>query len=108
MAAEALQVASICRHGIVVVTVHGVIDQTTVTQLRDALLAALAQRGPDTVLDLGGVDHIDAIGVDALRRTAVRVTVLGGHLHLARASPALTKTLRDSGLTRPSVGAVID
>lgn len=86
------------RCGHTIITAIGTIDRHTVPQLRSMLLAALARDGPYAVLDLSAVDHLDDVGVDALRRTARRAAALGGHFQLAAPHPAITTTIREAGL----------
>lgn len=88
------------RHGHTVVSAAGTIDRTTALQLRSMLLEAIGRDGPYVVLDLAGVDHIDDIGLGALKRTAARAEALGGHFRLAAPQPAIASRLHDVGLDR--------
>lgn len=86
--------------GHTVITATGSIDTSTVIQLRSMLLQALVRDGPYAVLDLAAVGEIDDAGFDALRRTADRAAMLGGHFRLAAARPALAHTLHQTCLDR--------
>lgn len=85
-------------HGHTVVTAVGSIDTGTVMQLRSMLLQTLIRDGPYAVLDLAAVDDIDDAGFDALRRTADRAAMLGGHFRLAAPQPAIAGKLNQTGL----------
>lgn len=87
------------RAGHTVVTAIGAITLQTVMRVRSMLLEALARHGPRLILDISGVDHLDPVGADALRRTGERAKLLGGQLQLVGPSPELTSQLRTHGLT---------
>jgi anti-anti-sigma factor len=66
----------------VVVALHGELDLVDARAVADAL-GALAARGPWIIVDLSGLEFIDASGIAALSRSRRRARDAGGDLLLA-------------------------
>ncbi|MBU6261264.1 MAG: STAS domain-containing protein [Burkholderiales bacterium] len=64
----------------------------------EALAGALAQRGGDLALDLGGVTDFDSSGVQLLLATRRSLVERGDALELQRASAAVRDALNRFGL----------
>ena len=75
------------------VRVRGEIDFSNAAAFRDQLVA-LATKGSDVVVDLGGVEFLGVAGLDALCAAA---RLLGEHEHrlLVRSPPAVTRRVID-------------
>ncbi len=75
------------------VRVRGEIDFSNAAAFRDQLVA-LATKGSDVVVDLGGVAFLGVAGLDALCAAA---RLLGEHEHrlLVRSPPAVTRRVID-------------
>lgn len=68
--------------GHVVVALHGELDLVDAQAVADAL-GVVAARGPRIIVDLSGLDFIDASGIAALSRGRRRARGAGGDLLLA-------------------------
>ena len=62
--------------------------------LKDRVRDLVDQGGRRLVLDLGGVSHVDSIGVSELVRSHVIVNNSGGHLALAGVPAQIAQLLR--------------
>ena len=75
------------------VTVAGEVDVSTVPRLRSALVGILEEGNADAVVDLGGVEFIDASGIGVLVWAARMAEDRGGRLTLRNPSPAVRLVL---------------
>lgn len=80
--------------GHAVVAVGGEVDLSNADSLRDHLIQALEQRGPDLVLDLAELSFLDSSGVLALTTALRRAWDRGGSLRLAAPQRPVAKVLR--------------
>lgn len=87
--------------------VFGDLDVSTV-EVFSAVLGAVGDLGyRHLVLDVCGVDSVDATGIGILRRARAHYLAMGGRLTLIRANPGLTALLELAGLPpAPAVSAV--
>lgn len=76
---------------------RGDLDLATAPALRDELVAASRSGSSLVVLDLGGVDFLDSVGVSVIVGGHKRLRHLGGSLHLAGPRGPVRTVL---GLTR--------
>jgi len=81
-----------------VVEIRGEIDIQSAQQLRDELLRAVRQHGPQLALDLRGVTFLDCAGVNALLATRRRARLEDGWVRVTRASPRARRTISLLGL----------
>lgn len=81
--------------GVVVMSVVGELDMSTAPKLRQQLLGVIADASdrPLIVLDLAGVDLLDATGLGVVLDGVKRVRLRGGDLALARAEPQVRRDL---------------
>jgi anti-anti-sigma factor len=86
---------------IALLSVHGTIDLSTAPALRDAVHQLLDARRTRIVVDLGGVDFCDSIGLGTFAYGRNHCVAAGGFLRLAAPSPWLARLLRTVGLTGP-------
>lgn len=93
------------------VALSGRLDARTATATRADLHAAVLDGAGDLVVDMSGVESLDAVGLGVLvgtRRLAFRH---GRTLLLDGCTPAVTRVLRVTGLhpilTRPSDGRTV-
>ena len=102
-------------HGVAVLGVIGDLDLASAPPVRRELLLRVQECGdrPLVVVDLLGVDHLDAIGLGVLFAGVVATRARGGDLALSRAEPQVAAVL---SLTRvdeilpvhPSIAAAVD
>jgi anti-sigma B factor antagonist len=83
-----------------VVRVGGELDIATTPRLREQLVAAIAERGANVVLDLSGVAFLDSTGLGVLVGVLKRARTLGGDLRLAGAQPAVRRVFEITALDR--------
>jgi anti-sigma B factor antagonist len=100
------------RDGCVVVRVHGELDITAASLVRDALLDALAWRSPRLVVDLSEVDFLDCAGARALLAASRRARLHEGRMVVAAPSRRVARLLQLTGLGRqfivcPGVDAAV-
>lgn len=93
-----------------VVAPIGELDLASVPRLRQEVVALLNGEGRDVVLDLGGVDFIDSVGLGGVVAVAKRVRGAGGRFRVARPDPRVWEVFALVGLDRilechPSVAA---
>jgi anti-sigma B factor antagonist len=81
-----------------IMRVEGEIDLATAGQLGDALLAALTRTSGSVHLDMSGVEFMDTSGVHVLVAAQRRAALMGGHLGLVYASPAVQRICSLAGL----------
>lgn len=79
----------------VVLRTTGEIDLSTISDLANAIAAALAQRRP-LIVDLSRLDYLDAAGIDVLERTARRHP---GRFVVVGSKPTIHKLFDILGLT---------
>ena len=82
-----------------IVTVAGVVDLSTVAQLRNPLFE-LAASGHPLVADLDRVSFIDPVGLAALVGAAKRAAAHGASLHVVCARSQFWRLFRETGLDR--------
>jgi anti-sigma B factor antagonist len=80
--------------GSAVVVVAGEIDLSSVPKLRDSLAYALASPRREVVVDLAGVEFIDASGVGVLVGAASEAARTGVKFRLRRPSPSVGRVLQ--------------
>jgi anti-sigma B factor antagonist len=78
--------------GHVVVALRGELDIADATGVAAALAAAIA-REPQIIVDLAGLEFIDASGVAVLARGQKRARLGGGELRLAAPKPMVLRML---------------
>jgi anti-sigma B factor antagonist len=76
----------------VVVALHGELDLVDARAVADAL-EAVAARGPQVIVDLSGLEFIDASGIAALSRGRGRARDAGGDLLLAAPQQRVQRVL---------------
>ncbi|MFB9177881.1 STAS domain-containing protein [Dactylosporangium sucinum] len=86
---------------VALVTVQGAIDVDTAAGLRAALEHLLDVGTHRIVVDLGGVDFCDSIGLGTLAYTHTTCTAGGGYLRLTAPTPFMQRLLTTVGLTPP-------
>lgn len=82
------------------VTVSGRLDVSTVSDVRGVLHAAVDAGTGDLLLDLSGVDLVDATGLGVLVGTHRRAALAGRRLVLCDVPPRLSRLLRSTRLHR--------
>jgi anti-sigma B factor antagonist len=88
------------RDGWVVLAPIGEVDLASAPRLRQAALAA-APVGPlQLIIDLGGVDFLDSMGIGVLVALHKRAVAGGGAVRLTRPAPHVRRLLELVGLTR--------
>ena len=95
----ALTVTVRSERGVVIATVTGDIDISTVTQLRERLFD-VADSGRTLIVDLNRVTFIDSAGLGALVGAARRADDHGGSLHAVCARPQTRRLLWLTGVNR--------
>lgn len=85
--------------GCTVVTIGGELDVATAPLLLAHLDSLVADGRIRLVLDLAGLEFLDASGVGVLARTLGRVRVRNGWVRLVHASPRVRRVLRITRLT---------
>ena len=88
-----------CAGGLVLVALHGALDIDTAPDLRKAMHDVLDRGVCKVVVDLGGVDFCDSIGLGTFAYGHNRCVAGGGFLRLAAPSPFIAGLLRTVGLT---------
>jgi anti-anti-sigma factor len=96
----------------VIATLSGELDIVSAPVLREQLLGLLRPAANRLILDLSAVSYADASGLAVLVGTERRAGLLGGFLRLAALSPAVTRVLSLTGMSRqfdifPTVQAAI-
>jgi anti-sigma B factor antagonist len=97
--AEALDIEVRTERGVVIATIAGEIDISTVAQLRERLYE-LADNGGTLIVDLNRVMFIDSAGLGALVGTARRVAGHGGSLLAVCAQPQPRRLLWMTGVDK--------
>lgn len=85
--------------GCTVVTIGGELDVATAPLLRSHLDSLMADGRTKLVLDLAGLDFLDASGVGVLARAMGRVRMRNGWMRLVHATPRVRRVLRITRLT---------
>ena len=70
-----------------VVAICGEVDIQSAPELRDELLRVIRRRGPELIIDLGGVTFMDCAGLGVLVATRRRAQLEGGWVRLVRVPP---------------------
>jgi anti-sigma B factor antagonist len=70
-----------------VVAICGEVDIQSAPELRDELLRVIRRRGPELIIDLGGVTFLDCAGLGVLLATRRRAQLEGGWVRLVRVPP---------------------
>ncbi|MEP6464632.1 MAG: STAS domain-containing protein [Frankiaceae bacterium] len=83
-----------------VVVLRGRLDVSTVSDVRSVLHAAVDAGSGDLLLDLSGVDLVDATGLGVLVGTHRRATLAGRRLVLCDVPPRLSRLLLRTRLHR--------
>lgn len=96
-----------------VVTVSGEVDLATAPELDRMLAQAISSECKEVLVDMAGVEFIDAAGIASLVTGARHAAGAGTHLRLLAPSPAAERVLRLVGLdgaleTADEVGALGD
>jgi len=71
----------------VVVAICGEVDIQSAPELREELLRVIRRRGPQLIIDLGGVTFMDCAGLNVLVATRRRAQLEGGWVRLVRVPP---------------------
>jgi anti-sigma B factor antagonist len=96
---DALDIEVRTERGVVIATVAGEIDISTVARLRERLYE-LADNGGTLIVDLNRVTFIDSAGLGALVGTARRVAGHGGSLLAVCAQPQPRRLLWMTGVDK--------
>lgn len=99
-AANRLQVVLDCGSEGAVVRLKGAATLDEADSLRDHLLALAGSLQGRLVLDLGGLEFINSVGLGALVTAHVRCHRLGGWMRIANPSPEIRHLLTLTSLTR--------
>ena len=70
-----------------VVAICGEVDGQSAPELREELLRVIRRRGPQLIIDLGGVTFLDCAGLGVLVATSRRAELEGGWVRLVRVPP---------------------
>ena len=70
-----------------VVAICGEFDIQSAPELRDELLHVIHRRGPQLIIDFGGVTFLDCAGLNVLLATRRRAQLEGGWVRLVRVPP---------------------
>lgn len=87
-----------CAGGVVLVAVRGALDIDSAPGLREAMHGVLDSGTSRIVVDLGGVEFCDSIGLSTFAYSHNRCVADGGFLRLAAPSPFLAGLLATVGL----------
>ena len=85
--------------GVVLVAVRGALDIDSAPQFRAAMHGALDRGRSRIVVDLGGVEFCDSVGLGTFAYSHNRCVADGGYLRLVAPSPFLAGLLDTVGLT---------
>jgi anti-sigma B factor antagonist len=96
---DALDIAVRDERGVVIATVTGEIDISSVAQFRERL-SELADNGGTLVVDLNRVAFIDSSGLGALVATARRIAGHGGSLYAVCSQPQPRRLLWMTGVDK--------
>lgn len=88
------------RTDVAVLHLRGELDATTAADLRAALATLVARPIPRIVVDLAGLRFCDSVGLSAFIVSKQVITLSGGWLRFAGASPFLQGLMETVGLTR--------
>ena len=88
------------RNGYSVLAVSGEVDVATVPRLREQLHGLVAQGSNRIIVDLDGVDFLDATGLGVLVGALKRVRSNDGELALVCTQPRIRKVFEVTGLTK--------
>jgi anti-sigma B factor antagonist len=86
--------------GIVVLVISGPMDVATVPQLRDLMVRLIDEGHHRLVLDLGGVDFIDSIGLGVIVGVVHRLRPHDGSVAVAAPSEQVRQVLQITQLAR--------
>lgn len=86
--------------GCAVLLVAGEVDVYTAPQLRERIMALLADGARHVVADLRGVDFLDSTGLGALVGGLKRLREQGGSLTLVTGTDKILRIFRITGLVR--------
>jgi anti-sigma B factor antagonist len=70
-----------------VVAICGEVDIQSAPELRDELLRVIRRRGPELIIDPGGVTFLDCADLNVLVATRRRARLEGGRVRLVRVRP---------------------
>ena len=86
--------------GTIEIAASGTLDETTVPELRSQALGR-GDQAPDRLLvDLSGVDHIDAAGLAALMLARIEIEARGGAMVVFSTRARMSRTLKRAGIER--------
>ena len=83
-----------------VVAICGEVDIQSAPELRDELLRVIRRRGPELIIDLGGVTFMDCSGLGVLVATRRRAQLEGGWVRLVRVPPQARRMISRLQLDR--------
>jgi anti-sigma B factor antagonist len=82
------------------VAIRGDTDIQSAPGLREELLRVIRRRGPQVVIDLGGVTFLDCAGLGVLVATRRRALLEGGWVRLVRVPPQARRMISLLNLDR--------
>ena len=86
--------------GITILKVFGRIDRAVVSEFSNEVKKALKESNYKLVIDMGGVIHINSLGVGVLINSLREARLEGGNLILANLNNTLKRILKIMGLFR--------
>lgn len=97
---------------VAVMTLPAEVDISNADQVREDLVAAVAQDASLVIADMSATTFCDSAGVTALVRTARKASASGAELRVATSAPAVVRVLAITGVDRlieiyPSVAAAM-
>jgi len=82
------------------VAIGGEVDLQSAPELRDELLRVIRLRGPQLIIDLGGVTFLDCAGLNMLLATRRRAQLEGGWIRLIQVPPQVRRIIALFNLDR--------
>ncbi len=107
---DLLEVETHERSGWIAVTVRGQLDVATAPDFQQALMQAQFDGSSRVVVDLGGVEFLDSMGLGVIVGAIKRARTQAGEIALAAPNDRVRQVLESSGVAEivPVVGAVED
>ena len=86
--------------GYAVVELHGELDLSSASDLRERLLDIVSQQTASLILDLSGLRFMDSTGISVLMATERRANLLGGSLSLVNPQKVVARVLQVTSLDK--------